>query len=202
MGGVSGVVHLEVSKIEAVSSSSSQSQSQFQASASVEAVPSDYMTCSGEGQSGLRYNMSSRTQAYGLPVAVDDGESLSEAVCCDSRVKPYAEPQYTYTAPDIMMFSHLEDGVTTFYDSVCGLPLFRAPMNRTLEEFEADTQEHGWPSFRETEVVDENVVTDEATGYVTSACGTHLGSYLPDEAGARWCIDLSCVSGSAADGVN
>merc|ERR1711998_566847 len=106
----------------------------------------------------------------------------SEAVCCDSRVKPYAEPQYTYTAPDIMMFSHLEDGVTTFYDSVCGLPLFRAPMNRTLEEFEADTQEHGWPSFRETEVVDENVVTDEATGYVTSACGTHLGSYLPGEA--------------------
>ena len=48
-------------------------------------------------------------------------------------------------------------GITTFYDSVCGLPLFRAPMNRTLAEFKADTEEHGWPSFRDDEVVKENV---------------------------------------------
>ena len=33
-------------------------------------------------------------------------------------------------------------------------------------------------------------------GYVTSACGTHLGSFLPDAEGDRWCIDLSCVSGN------
>lgn len=32
-------------------------------------------------------------------------------------------------APDIALFKSLE-GVTTFYDSVCGLPLFKAPVNR------------------------------------------------------------------------
>ena len=88
-------------------------------------------------------------------------------------------------------------GVNTFYDSVCGLPLFRAPINRTFAEFQADTQEHGWPSFRPAEVVDENVVTDVKTGYVTSKCGTHLGSYLPDTQGPRWCMDLSCIAGAS-----
>jgi hypothetical protein len=47
-------------------------------------------------------------------------------------------------------------------------------------------------------VVTENVVTDMTTGYVTSKCGTHLGSYLPDSEGPRWCMDLSCISGNAA----
>jgi len=47
-------------------------------------------------------------------------------------------------------------------------------------------------------VVGENVVTDKASGYVTSKCGTHLGSYLPDSKGARWCMDLSCIAGVAA----
>merc|ERR1712028_301033 len=89
-------------------------------------------------------------------------------------------------------------GVTTFYDSVRGVPLFRAPVNRTLAEFEADTTEHGWPSFRPAEVVTEHVVTDKTTGLVTSSCGTHLGSFLPDSAGARWCMDLSCIAGNKA----
>ena len=34
-------------------------------------------------------------------------------------------------------------GLTTFYDSVCGLPLFKVPQNRTFEEFKAETVEHG-----------------------------------------------------------
>ena len=37
------------------------------------------------------------------------------------------------------------------------LPLFRAPLNRTLAEFKADTDEHGWPSFRPAEIIAENV---------------------------------------------
>jgi len=86
--------------------------------------------------------------------------------------------------------------VTTFYDSVCGLPLFKAPVNRSFAEFQADTQEHGWPSFRTEEVISKNIMTDKSTGYVTSKCGTHLGSYLPDENGPRWCIDLTCVAGN------
>ena len=46
------------------------------------------------------------------------------------------------------MFFEPNKGVTTFYDSVCGVPLFRAPVNRTLEDLKADTDEHGWRSFR------------------------------------------------------
>merc|ERR1712146_712110 len=112
------------------------------------------------------------------------------------RAEDKAEPQFLYAAPDINLFTKLEKGVTTFYDSACGLPLFRAPINRTLEEFEADTTEHGWPSFRPAEVITENVITDKATTYVTSKCGTHLGSYLPDAEGPRWCMDLSCIAGT------
>ena len=35
------------------------------------------------------------------------------------------------------------------------------------------------------------------TGEVLSACGTHLGSYLPDAQGDRYCIDLACIAGNA-----
>lgn len=42
---------------------------------------------------------------------------------------------------------------TTFYDSVTGKPLFRAPVGRTMEEFLAESNVHGWPSFRDQEVL-------------------------------------------------
>lgn len=169
------------------------------AAPSVTARPTDGNDlCSAPVQEKLLYGISGRTTAT-VPVAVDEGESLATAVCCDKRVLALAEPQFLYAAPDILLFDALDKntGVTTFYDSVCGLPLFRTPVNRTMDEFKADTDEHGWPSFRTAEVVFDNVDTDKATGYVTSKCGTHLGSYLPDEKGPRWCIDLSCVAGVA-----
>jgi len=185
--GVDGKVHLEVRSVRALPAAARLATS----------PPSTFMSCSGPVQPSLRFGISGRTQAT-VPVPVSVNESLADAVCCDSRVKPYAEPQFLFAAPDISLFSRLDDDVTTFYDSVCGLPLFKAPVNRTRAEFEADTQEHGWPSFRPAEVVTENVVTDMATGYVTSKCGTHLGSYLPDSQGPRWCMDLSCIAGNAA----
>merc|ERR1712028_157594 len=116
------------------------------------------------------------------------------------RIEVWAEGALGDVHLEIQSIAAVEksSGVTTFYDSVCGVPLFRAPVNRTLAEFEADTTEHGWPSFRPAEVVTEHVVTDKTTGLVTSSCGTHLGSFLPDSAGARWCMDLSCVSGNQA----
>jgi len=121
---------------------------------------------------------------------------LAEAVCCDVRARPFAEPQFMFAAPDISLFLRLDPtGPTTFYDSVCGIPLFRAPLNRTVAAFRKDTEEHGWPSFRSAEVVLENVLTDESTGLVSSKCGTHLGTYLPDDMGPRWCMDLSCIAG-------
>jgi len=61
---------------------------------------------------------------------------LSESVCCDNRLSAYAEPQFLFEAPDIDLFDGLDSSkVTTFYDSVCGIPLFQAPVGRTFEEW-------------------------------------------------------------------
>mmetsp|Transcript_18370 Transcript_18370/g.54583 ORF Transcript_18370/g.54583 Transcript_18370/m.54583 type:complete len:182 (-) Transcript_18370:35-580(-) len=161
--------------------------------------PADVDTCSGPVQSNLLYGMSHRKTAEGVLAPVDANESLAEAICCDSRASLVAEPQFLYQAPDVQLFARISpDNVTTFYDSVCGLPLFAAPRNRSLADFEADTDEHGWPSFRTAELVAENVVTNGTQ--VTSVCGTHLGTYDPDAAGPRWCIDLSCIAGRPAQG--
>jgi len=194
--GAEGKAHLDVQSI-AVTDASGAVVSSSESSSTRPSAGNDL--CKGPVQSGLRYNISTRTTPETLSDYVDATETLAEAVCCDRRTLPLAEPRFTFLAPDIDLWSHLDEtGVTTFYDSVCGLALFRAPVNRTLAEFKADTEEHGWPSFREAEVVQENIQTDEATGYVISGCGTHVGSYLPDEAGKRWCIDISCVSGNEA----
>lgn len=153
--------------------------------------------CGGPVQSRLRYNISSRTTPEGVAAPVDANESLAEAVCCDARASLFAEPQFLYAAPDIALFSAFDrTGVATFYDSVCGLPLFRAPVNRSWDAFEADTKAHGWPSFRRGEIVEANVVVDADTGLVASTCGTHLGTYDADDAGPRYCVDLSCVAGA------
>ena len=45
----------------------------------------------------------------------------------------------------------------TFYDSNTGKPLFIAPKGRTFQDFVAESKSHGWPSFRDEEVVWENV---------------------------------------------
>jgi len=196
--GVAGKVHLEVASIS-VAPSSSSLVSALEVEANPSKVPSQYNKCSATVQDNLKYNISTRTSSMYFP-----DEGMAAAVCCDSRMASLAEPQFTFAAPDIMLFSELDKntGVTTFYDSVCGIPVFRAPVNRTLAEFEADTNEHGWPSFRPEEVVTENVITNvtdpTANGPVQSKCGTHLGSYLPDGKGPRWCIDLSCIAGNKA----
>jgi len=58
-------------------------------------------------------------------------------------------------------------GPITFYDSVTGKPLFRAPINRSADAFLKESEIHGWPSFRDEEVrmcVAPHVLT---TGYVS-----------------------------------
>ena len=82
----------------------------------------------------------------------------------------------------------------TFYDSVSGLPLFIAPRGRTWAEFVAESTKHGWPSFRDAEVVAENVRV-QPDGETRSVSGAHLGHNLPDGAN-RYCINIVCVAGS------
>jgi hypothetical protein len=46
----------------------------------------------------------------------------------------------------------------TFYDSNTGKALFRAPSeHRSWSDFIKESRTHGWPSFRDDEVVWENV---------------------------------------------
>jgi len=87
-------------------------------------------------------------------------------------------------------------GETTYYDSVTGKPLFIAPRGRTMEEFLAESKSHGWPSFRDEEVVWESVRCLK-DGECVSVDGTHLGHNLPDRSGNRYCINLVSVAGEA-----
>lgn len=152
--------------------------------------------CTGPIQKSLRYNTSDVPSQ--LPGSAPD-ETQADAVCCDPNYKPYAEPSGFFQLPEIALFTKVNTtGINTFYDSVCGKPLFRAPIGRDFKTWHSESIEHGWPSFREEEIVKENIKVDNSTGEVLSSCGTHLGSLLPDADGARYCIDLSCISGNAA----
>lgn len=77
------------------------------------------------------------------------------------------------------------DKPTVYYDSVTGKPLFVAPIGRSMDAFLAESNTHGWPSFRNEEVVWENVRILKSSGETVSADGTHLGHNLPDAKGDR-----------------
>ena len=117
--------------------------------------------------------------------------SLANRICCFNR--HYAEPSGSFTGTSF--FSDVNrSGETTFYDSVTGRPLFIAPRGRTFAEFEQESRAHGWPSFRDAEVVWDDVrcLPD---GECVSTAGTHLGHNLPDSKGNRYCINLCSVAG-------
>jgi hypothetical protein len=65
----------------------------------------------------------------------------------------------------------------TFYDSNTGKPLFYAPIDRTWDEWIAESSKHGWPSFRDSEVNWDNVRV-LPNGETVSVDGTHLVSRI------------------------
>ena len=76
-----------------------------------------------------------------------------------------------------------------------GKPLFIAPQGRTMQEFIDESRKHGWPSFRDQEVVWDNVRC-LPNGETVSLDGTHLGHNLPDLNGNRYCINLVSIAGN------
>lgn len=120
---------------------------------------------------------------------------LADRICCNNH--DGAEPKGFFTR-NVDFFSQVNPTQTTiFYDSVCGLPLFRAPVGRSFEAWKKESIDHGWPSFRPEETYFENVNVLPG-GRMESVCGTHLGHNLPDYYGDRYCIDLVCMSGKPA----
>uniref|UniRef100_A0A7S3DWM7 Peptide-methionine (R)-S-oxide reductase n=1 Tax=Entomoneis paludosa TaxID=265537 RepID=A0A7S3DWM7_9STRA len=81
-----------------------------------------------------------------------------------------------------------------FFDSVTGELLFKAPVGRSMEAFLKESASHGWPSFRDEEVV-WDYVRCLRNGECISTTGTHLGHNLPDGTGNRYCINLVSVAG-------
>lgn len=91
--------------------------------------------------------------------------------------------------------SKAEGEKITYYDSNTGKPLFIAPVGRSMSDFLKESRAHGWPSFRDEEVVWENVRCLK-NGESVSVDGTHLGHNLPDRKGSRYCINLVSVAGN------
>ena len=120
----------------------------------------------------------------------------ADEICCYNR--HYAEFSGYFKSTPFQSYM-LERGnqPTVFYDSVTGLPLFVAPVGRSVEAFLAESRAHGWPSFRDQEVCWENMRTLK-NGESVSTAGTHLGHNLPDRHGNRYCINLVSVAGHAA----
>merc|ERR1712176_193632 len=124
---------------------------------------------------------------------------LADFICCNNH--RWAEDKGYLTWPEIDLFSRLDPNAETiFYDSVCGLPLFVAPRGRSFEEFKEESIKHGWPSFRPDEMISENVIIHDG-GRMESKCGTHLGHNLPSGGVDRYCIDLVCIAGGPAYGL-
>ena len=76
----------------------------------------------------------------------------ADHICCFNR--HYAEEHGYWEQTPLLREMHSNwPEPTTFYDSVTGKALFVAPVDRTVEEFARESSAHGWPSFRDAEVV-------------------------------------------------
>lgn len=119
---------------------------------------------------------------------------VADRICSYNRRFAEFAGYFEDTSLKDVMLSQAQDEPITFYDSVTGKPLFKAPIGRSTEEFLKESSHHGWPSFRDEEVVWDNVRILRNSGETVSADGTHLGHNIPDKAGNRYCINLVSVA--------
>lgn len=144
----------------------------------------EHGTTSAMVQEDLRYGVSRK---------------LADKICSYNRVFAemggYFEGSTSFEK-DIRNLVSSTGGPVTFYDSVSGSPLFRAPVGRSVDDFIAESKVHGWPSFRDEEVVWDNVRVLRSSGETVSAVGTHLGHNIPDQKGNRYCINLVSIAGN------
>jgi hypothetical protein len=119
---------------------------------------------------------------------------MADEITCFNR--NFAEPSGYFLSTKFLSQEDPGRGTTevTFYDTITGKPLFIAPRGRTWNEFVEESRYHGWPSFRDSEVVQENVRVLPG-GETVSNAGTHLGHNIPDFSGNRYCINLVSVAG-------
>mmetsp|Transcript_15265 Transcript_15265/g.25890 ORF Transcript_15265/g.25890 Transcript_15265/m.25890 type:complete len:209 (+) Transcript_15265:47-673(+) len=121
---------------------------------------------------------------------------LADRICSFNRI--FAESAGYFERTGFEDTVRQSEGPITFYDSVTGKPLFKAPIGRSVDQFIAESKTHGWPSFRDAEVLWDNVRVLRSSGETVSIDGTHLGHNLPDKLGNRYCINLVSIAGHSA----
>ena len=145
--------------------------------------PKEHGTTATEVQENLRYGVSRK---------------LADKISSFNRV--FAEMggyfEGTSFEDDVRRIVKDTGSPVTFYDSVSGKPLFRAPIGRSVDAFMTESAVHGWPSFRDEEVLWDNVRVLKSSGETVSTVGTHLGHNLPDKNGNRYCINLVSIAGN------
>jgi len=122
--------------------------------------------------------------------------NTADRICCFNRHAAERSGYYSSVADfcSAVDASKRDGTEMTFYDSVTGKALFVAPRGRTWDDFLNESQIHGWPSFRDDEVITDDVRV-LPNGETVSVDGTHLGHNLPDSNGNRYCINLVSVAG-------
>ncbi len=128
--------------------------------------------------------------------------TVADRVCNFNR--HYAEYSGYFQTRKTFLKDVKEGHEITYYDSNTGKPLFVVPRGeRTWEEFLEESEDHGWPSFRDGEVVWENVrclsIGDRGESECVSVDGTHLGHNIPDRKGNRYCINLVSIAGNPVE---
>eukprot|EP00979_Chaetoceros_neogracilis_P004549 scaffold797_cov408-Chaetoceros_neogracile.AAC.14 len=106
----------------------------------------------------------------------DCDRKVADNICNFNR--HYAEHRGYWRSTDFVKEAtkeYAEKGEIKFYDSNTGNLLFIAPKGRSFDEFINESMSHGWPSFRDDEVVWDDVRC-LPNGEAVSLVGTHLGT--------------------------
>lgn len=150
------------------------------------------------GDESIMYQKAHGTSAVPVQDELRYGVSrkLADQISNYNRVFAEFAGYFQDTSFEDVVRASPEGTPVTFYDSNTGKPLFVAPIGRSADDFISESQIHGWPSFRDSEVVWENVRVLKNSGETVSVDGTHLGHNLPDRKGNRYCINLVSVAGS------
>lgn len=167
-------------------------------------APILFLACSVLVMSPLGCASSACMQKGNLLYGCEAYRQKYQSICC---TVPQSWAEQAGFQNTVNFFGQLEAkyGVPSeivFYDSQCGLPIYVAPRGRTYADWKQESISHGWPSFRDKEVVHDNVKAHGGyNGELVSKCNTHLGHNLPDSKGRRDCVNLMCMAGVKGDGI-
>ena len=134
--------------------------------------PKEHGTSHTPVQSHLKWNCdwdtADRICNYNRHYAEYSGYFLSDNITFIDDVNEHRKTDKTSDAS-------AEPNPITFYDSNTGNPLYKAPINRSWDDFLEESIKHGWPSFRDNEV-NWDYVRVLPNGETVSIDGTHLVS--------------------------